>query len=137
VFRDQVANGIRLRYVLVPSHPVDRVEFRGMPGLPLDDLRRVVRERYGEAPPERRMAAVLQLLKDTYQARGYPQAMVDAHIDPTHNPDRASMVFEIQAHMGDGGLVMQAVDVMKIDDAGRLLSVRAYWDMADATPLST
>ena len=51
--------------------------------------------------------------------------------------DEAAMVFEIQAHMGDGGLVMQAVDVMKIDDAGRLVSVRAYWDMADATPLST
>jgi hypothetical protein len=39
--------------------------------------------------------------------------------------------------MGDGGLVMQAVDVMKIDDSGRLVSVRAYWDMADATPLAT
>ena len=51
--------------------------------------------------------------------------------------DEAAMVFEIQAHMGDGGLVMQAVDVMKIDDAGRLVSVRAYWDMADATPLRT
>jgi steroid delta-isomerase len=51
--------------------------------------------------------------------------------------DEAAMVFEIHAHMGDGGLVMQAVDVMKIDDSGRLVSVRAYWDMADATPLAT
>ena len=47
----------------------------------------------------------------------------------------AAMVFEIHAHMGDGGLLMQAVDVMRVDDDGRLLGVRAYWDMATATPL--
>ena len=47
----------------------------------------------------------------------------------------AAMVFEINAHIGDGGLTMQAVDVMKFDDDGRLTSVRAYWDMANATPL--
>lgn len=47
----------------------------------------------------------------------------------------AAMVFEINAHIGDGGLTMQAVDVMKFDDKGRLTSVRAYWDMASATPL--
>jgi len=50
--------------------------------------------------------------------------------------DEAAMVFEIHAHIGDGGLLMQAVDVMRVDDDGRLLSVRAYWDMAAATPLS-
>ena len=49
--------------------------------------------------------------------------------------DEAAMVFEIHAHIGDGGLVMQAVDVMRVGDDGRLASVRAYWDMAAATPL--
>ncbi len=49
--------------------------------------------------------------------------------------DEAAMVFEIRAHMGDGGLVMHAVDVMRMDDHGRLTSVRAYWDMAAATPM--
>jgi steroid delta-isomerase len=47
----------------------------------------------------------------------------------------AAVVIEIHAHMGDGGLVMQAVDVMQFDDGGRLTNVRAYWDMATATPL--
>ena len=47
----------------------------------------------------------------------------------------AAMVFEIRAHIGDGGLLMQAVDVMQIDDDGRLVAVRANWDMAAATPL--
>ena len=51
--------------------------------------------------------------------------------------DEAAMVFEIHAHIGTGGLLMQAVDVMRMDDEGRLVSVRAYWDMADASPLAT
>ena len=46
-----------------------------------------------------------------------------------------AVVIEINAHIGDAGLAMQAVDVMQFDDEGRLTSVRAYWDMATATPL--
>lgn len=47
----------------------------------------------------------------------------------------AAVIIEINAHIGEGGLVMQAVDVMQFDDAGLLTSVRAYWDMTTATPL--
>lgn len=47
----------------------------------------------------------------------------------------AAMTFEINAHMGDAGLVIHAVDVMNFDGEGKLTSVRAYWDMASATPL--
>lgn len=51
--------------------------------------------------------------------------------------DEAVMVFEINAHIGDGGMVLHAVDVMRCDDEGRLVSVRAFWDMAGATPLGS
>jgi len=47
----------------------------------------------------------------------------------------AAMVFQITAHVGDGGMVIQAVDVMRCDDDGRLTNVRAYWDMGEATSL--
>ena len=47
----------------------------------------------------------------------------------------AAVVIEINAHIGDGGMVIQAVDIMQFDDAGLLTSVRAYWDMTKATPL--
>ena len=47
----------------------------------------------------------------------------------------AAMTFEINAHMGDAGMVIHAVDVMNFDGDGKLTSVRAYWDMASATPL--
>jgi len=43
--------------------------------------------------------------------------------------DEAAMVFDIHAHIGDTEMVMQAVDIMRCDDAGRLVSVRAYWEM--------
>jgi outer membrane protein insertion porin family len=97
VFRDDVATGVRVRYVLVPAHPVDRLEFRGMLGLPEDDLRRVVRDQFGLIPPATRMTAVVEALREAYTSRGYPQAMINAHIDPTHNPDRATMVFDVTA----------------------------------------
>jgi steroid delta-isomerase len=49
--------------------------------------------------------------------------------------DQAAMVFEINAHVGEGGMLIHAVDIMRCDDDGRLASVRAYWDMAEASPL--
>ncbi len=48
----------------------------------------------------------------------------------------AAMVMEINAHIGAGGMVIQAVDIMRCNEAGALESVRAFWDMAAATPLT-
>lgn len=97
VFEDPVAGGIRLRFVLFPLHPVDRIDFRGNLGLSADDLRNAVRDRYGLAPAAGRAADVVALLKETYRSRGYPQAMIAARIEETHNPDRATMVMQIDA----------------------------------------
>ncbi|MEO6467691.1 MAG: nuclear transport factor 2 family protein [Acidimicrobiia bacterium] len=47
----------------------------------------------------------------------------------------AAVTIEINAHMGEGGLAMPAVDIMRFNDDGLLTSVRAYWDMSTATPL--
>ena len=49
----------------------------------------------------------------------------------------AAVIIEINAHMGESGLVMSAVDVMRFDDDGLLTSVRAYWDMSTASPLTS
>lgn len=49
----------------------------------------------------------------------------------------AAMVFTINAHLaGGGGMAMDAVDVFRIDDAGRVALLEAYWDMAEARPLA-
>lgn len=97
-YRDDAPGGIRVRYVLFPSHPVDKIEFRGMVGLAEDDLRRAVRDRFGLAiPPARRRDEVARLLKDTYRLRGYPQASITPRLEETHNPERATLVFDIDA----------------------------------------
>ncbi len=62
-FQEPVPGGVRLRYVLVPIHPVDRVEFRGTLGLPEGDLRRVVTERFGAAPSAARAEEAAQVLR--------------------------------------------------------------------------
>jgi outer membrane protein assembly complex protein YaeT len=97
VFEDAAPGGLVLRFVLYPLHPVDRIDFRGQLGLSEDDLRKAVRDRYGVAPAAGRADDVVALLKDTYRRRGYPSAMITPRIEETHNPDRATMVMQIDA----------------------------------------
>jgi outer membrane protein assembly complex protein YaeT len=94
VYRETAAAGIRLRYDLVPLHPVDRVEFQGVLGLDADELRQVVTDRFGEAPPAARAGEVTEVLRVHYRDRGYVRATLSSRIDVTHAPDRASMVIE-------------------------------------------
>jgi outer membrane protein insertion porin family len=94
---EPAAGGVRVRYVLVPSHPVDRVEFTGTLGVSAADLRRLVTERYGGPPPVGRVAEAADLLRRTYRSRGYPAARVSTRIEETHAPDRATLIFEIDA----------------------------------------
>jgi outer membrane protein insertion porin family len=89
--------GVRLVYRLMPAHPVDRVEFRGMLGLPEDDLRRAVEDRYGEIPRAAQVQNVVALLRTLYRDRGYPVAMVSGEIVQSHDPDRATLVMNVQA----------------------------------------
>ena len=96
-FQDPVAGGIRLRYVLVPMHPVDRVEFRGSIGVSEGDLRRVLTERYGLAPSAARIEEAVQVLRQAYEDRGYAKATITARLEETHNPDRATLVFDVDA----------------------------------------
>ena len=51
--------------------------------------------------------------------------------------DQAAMVFEIHVGVGspDGAtatMVMDAVEVFVVDDDGRIVELRAYWDMSRA-----
>lgn len=94
---ENVPGGVRVTYVLFPSHPVDRVEFVGTLGLSESDLRRLLTDRYGRAPGAGRATEAVDLLRRTYRSRGYPDAMVATRLEETHNPDRATLIFEINA----------------------------------------
>jgi outer membrane protein assembly complex protein YaeT len=117
VFQDPTdGGGVRLRYVLVPLHPVDRMEFRGALGLSEDDVRQVITERFGPAPSAGRVQDVAEALRTIYRERGYASARVTSRIEETHAPDRATMVFEIEA---GSRAAIAGVEIDEIDSADR------------------
>jgi outer membrane protein insertion porin family len=89
--------GVRLTYRLMPSHPVDRVEFRGQLGLSEGDLRRAVEDRFGEIPRAAQVENVAALLRTVYRDRGYPTASVTGEVVQTHDPDRATLVMNVES----------------------------------------
>ena len=96
VFQEEAGAGVRLRYVLFPLHPVDRIEFRGVLGFSEGDLRQAVTERFGAVPPAGRAEGVAETISALYRDSGYASVQVAPRIEVTHNPDRATMVFDIQ-----------------------------------------
>jgi outer membrane protein assembly complex protein YaeT len=96
-YADGADGGIRVRYDLVPLHPVDRVAFSGRLGMGGDRLRRVVQERHGAAPPASRAADVVATLREEYRRRGYSEPRIAPRIVEAHDPDRATMLFDIDA----------------------------------------
>jgi len=89
--------GVRLLYRLVPAHPVDRIEFGGVLGLPEGVLRRAVTDQFGDSPRAAQMANVAAALRTLYRDRGYPTATVSARLVERHDPDRATLAIDIQA----------------------------------------
>jgi outer membrane protein insertion porin family len=97
VFQDAVGDGVRVRYVLFPLHPIDRVDFRGTVGLDEGELRRSVVERFGLPVAAGRADTIVDALQATYRSRGFPDAHVMSRVEETHNPDRATLVFDVDA----------------------------------------
>jgi len=97
VTSEDVSAGIRVRYMLTALHPVDRIEFEGMLGLPEEALLRVVVDRFGSSPRAARTPEIIEALRMEYRRRGYANARVDSHLIETHDPDRATLVFDISA----------------------------------------
>jgi outer membrane protein assembly factor BamA len=90
--------GVALRYVLSPIHTVTKVVFHGIPGLSEGTLRGRMIERFGETPPLARAADVAAALVELYHERGYLSASVKvAPPIVEHNPDRATLVFDVNA----------------------------------------
>jgi outer membrane protein assembly factor BamA len=109
---EATAAGVRLRYVLVPLHPVDRIELRGNLGLAESQLRRLVQERFGRAPVAARQTEIADMLRANYRRRGFPSARVATRIEETHDPDRAALVLDIDA---GSQAVIGSVQVIQVD----------------------
>ena len=116
VYEDPAAGGVRLRYVLVPAHLVDRIEFRGTLGVPESTLRRAVVQRFGNAPLASRADEIAKTLQTVYRDRGYVQPAIMPRIEISHKPDRAAMVLDINA--GPRALI-RTIDIDAEDPADR------------------
>ena len=91
------SGGVLIRYVLVPAHPIDRVEFEGALGVDEGDLRRIALDQLGPSPRAAQAAGAAEALTRAYRDRGYPQATVTPRVLETHDPDRATLVFTVNA----------------------------------------
>ncbi len=117
VFQEAAGSGVRLRYILLPLHPVDRIEFRGVLGLFEREIQEVVADRFGVAPPAARAEAVAAAITALYRDRGYASVQVVPQIEVRHDPDRATMAFDIQA--GPRAMIGQ-VEIEQVGGEGRL-----------------
>jgi steroid delta-isomerase len=66
------------------------------------------------------------------QAHEMAQSIV---LEPSHvmvGGDEAAMVFEIRVDTGAGTMVMDAVEIFTLDDDGKIVLLKAYWDMTKA-----
>ncbi len=97
VFQDAIAGGLRIRYVLLPLHPIDRVEFRGALGVSESEVRRAVVDRFGAVPAAARVDELQRSLEAFYRAHGYTAARITSGVEVAHDPDRASLVLDIQS----------------------------------------
>jgi steroid delta-isomerase len=46
----------------------------------------------------------------------------------------AAMVLEIHVFMGEGGMIMDCVETLEVDDNGKISGMKAFWDMSRARP---
>ncbi|MGE0446502.1 MAG: POTRA domain-containing protein [Vicinamibacterales bacterium] len=97
VFQEDAGGGVRLRYVLTPAHPIDRLEFRGSLGLGESALRDALVARFGPGAVNARAEELQRELLRLYRDHGYVSATVTPRVEQTHMPDRASLVFDIAA----------------------------------------
>ncbi len=97
VLQEAVGEGVRVIYRLMPSHPVQQVLYRGNLGLPQAQLSQAVMDRYGALPKVGRLEEAADSLRNFYRDHGYLAASVTPIVEETHEPDRSTVIFSIDA----------------------------------------
>jgi steroid delta-isomerase len=46
----------------------------------------------------------------------------------------AAMILEIHVTIGESGMVMDCVETLEVSDEGKIVGMKAYWDMSRARP---
>jgi outer membrane protein assembly factor BamA len=76
------ADGVRLRYALVPVAQVGAIQFQGLVALDERALRSDLADRFGARPGAARLPAMAATVVDRYRAAGYAAATVEVRTRP-------------------------------------------------------
>src|SRR5262245_54836065 len=68
-FSEPAGGGVRIKYVLVPRHPIDRIQFVGQTQLSQDELRQLITDRFGASPSPSRINEVSEALRMEFRRR--------------------------------------------------------------------
>ena len=127
--------GVRLVYRVTPIREVRDIAFEGTLGLSEGVLTRALRERYGRAPRPERAEQASALLRDLYRDYGYLGASVTSRLEPEPGPDRARLLFIVQAgpRARVGGLKVEGEPIGGDDALLRALRVAPGlpWDAGE------
>jgi outer membrane protein assembly complex protein YaeT len=103
---DAAGGGVSLRFVMIPVHVVEELDFTGNLELSEGTLRRTVIDRFGRTPPVGRADEAARTLRRLYEDEGYLSASVRPEPEERHDPDRTVLRFRIEA--GPRALVREA-----------------------------
>jgi outer membrane protein insertion porin family len=89
--------GVELVFDLVPRHVIDRIEFRGHPGLSNAVLDGELRQRFGGLPATNEVDAAARAVERVLAENGYRSAKATAVTEATHLPERATLVITVES----------------------------------------
>jgi outer membrane protein insertion porin family len=95
VASEPAGGGVRVKYVLLPRHPIDRIRFVGRHELSEDALRQLVGDRFGDSPSATRIPEISEALRLEYRRRGFPGAKLTPRLEIFHDPDRSTLVIDV------------------------------------------
>jgi outer membrane protein insertion porin family len=98
VFASGTAQGVALRWQLVPVRRITHITVTGNHALPAQEIRRVITDRFGSTPSTNRISEMTLRLKEYYRGRGYEHAEVLPRVeedDPA--PEKSELVLAIDA----------------------------------------
>ncbi|HUU33467.1 MAG TPA: POTRA domain-containing protein, partial [Vicinamibacterales bacterium] len=95
VFAEPDADGVRLRYTVVPIARITRLRFQGALGLDENLLRVEMVDQFGATPVSSRLPEMGAAIAARYEAHGYPAARVEVTSVPEQRSGQVTAVFAV------------------------------------------
>jgi outer membrane protein assembly factor BamA len=89
--------GVAVTFHLTPRHSIDELQVQGETGLPPDELRRQLLDRYGGVPATVRPELIENQATEILRDEGYLNAEVQADTVVRHDPEGATLVLSASA----------------------------------------